>query len=84
MTVYELIQELSQYNADTEVKFNFKGKFEADVKATFDRDSEDDEQEVTAEVEFDDKLDYENISDYQSMYSRTSQKEPYIVVNLSY
>lgn len=84
MTVYELIQKLSQYNADTEVKFNFKGKFEADVKATFDRDSEDDEQEVTAEVEFDDKLDYENISDYQSMYSRTSQKEPYIVVNLSY
>lgn len=84
MTVYELIQELNQYNADTEVKFNFKGKFEADVKATFDRDSEDDEQEVTAEVEFDDNLDYENISDYQSMYSRTSQKEPYIVVNLSY
>ena len=36
MTVYELIQELSQYNADTEVKFNFKGDFEADVKATFD------------------------------------------------
>lgn len=84
MTVYELIQKLSQYNADTEVKFNFKGKFEADVKATFDRDSEDDEQEVTAEVEFDANLDYENISDYQSMYSRTSQKEPYIVVNLSY
>lgn len=84
MTVYELIQELSQYNADTEVKFNFKGKFEADVKATFDRDSEDDEQEVTAEVESDVNLDYENISDYQSMYSRTSQKEPYIVVNLSY
>lgn len=84
MTVYELIQKLSQYNADTEVKFNFKGKFEADVKATFDRDSEDDEQEVTAEVELDDNLDYENISDYQSMYSRTSQKEPYIVVNLSY
>lgn len=84
MKVYELIQELSQYNADTEVRFNFKGEFEADVKATFDRDSEDDEQEVTAEVEFDDNLDYENISDYQSMYSRTSQKEPYIVVNLSY
>lgn len=43
MKVHELIQELSQYNADTEVRFNFKGKFEADVKATFDRDSEDDE-----------------------------------------
>lgn len=84
MTVYELIQELSNYNADTEVRFNFKGDFEADVKATFDRSSEDDEQEVTAKVEFDDNLDYENISDCQSMYSRTWQKEPYIVVNLSY
>ena len=84
MTVYELIQELSQYNSDTEVRFNFKGKFEADVKATFDRSSEDDEQEVTAEVEFDDYLDYEDISDYEPMSSRTWQKEPYIVVNLSY
>lgn len=43
MRVYELIQELSQYSADTEVRFNFKGNFEADVKATFDRSSEDDE-----------------------------------------
>ena len=84
MTVYELIQELSQYNADTEVKFNFKGNFEADVKATFDRNSEDDEQEVTAEVKFDDYLDYEDISDYESKHSRTWQKDPFIVVNLSY
>lgn len=84
MTVYELIQKLSQYNADTEVRFNFKGNFESDVKATFDRSGEDDEQEVTAEVEFDDNLDYKDISDYQSMHSRTWQKEPYIVVNLSY
>lgn len=44
MTIYELIQELSQYNADTEVRFNFKGNFEADVKATFDRSSEDEER----------------------------------------
>lgn len=84
MTVYELIQKLSSYNADTEVRFNFKGDFEADVKATFDRSSEDDEQEVTAKVEFDDYLDYENISDYELMHSRTWQREPYIVVNLSY
>lgn len=84
MKVYELIQELSQYNADTEVRFNFKGNFEADVKATFDRSSEDDEQEVTAEVEFDDYLDYEDISDYESMSSRTWQKDPFIVINLSY
>ena len=84
MRVYELIQELSQYNADTEVRFNFKGNFEADVKATFDRNSEDDEQEVTAEVKFDDYLDYEDISDYESKYSRTWQKDPFIVINLSY
>lgn len=83
MTVYELIQELSQYNADTEVKFNFKGNFESDVKATFDRSSEDDEQEVTAEVEFDDNLDYEDISNYEPKYSRW-QKDPFIVINLSY
>lgn len=84
MRVYELIQELSQYNADTEVRFNFKGKFGIDVKATFDRSSEDDEQEVTAEVKFDDYLDYENISDYEPMSSRTWRKDPFIVINLSY
>lgn len=84
MTVYELIKELSQYNADTEVRFNFKGDFETDVKATFDRNSEDDEQEVTVEVEFDDYLDYEDISDYEPMSSRTRQKDPFIVINLSY
>lgn len=84
MKVYELIQELSQYSADTEVRFNFKGNFESDVKVAFERNGEYDEQEVTAEVEFDDYLDYEDISDYESMFSRTWQKEPYIVINLSY
>lgn len=83
MTVYELIQELSQYNAGTEVRFNFKGNFKSDVKATFDRSSEDDEQEVTAEVEFDDNLDYEDISNYEPEHSRW-QKDPFIVINLSY
>ena len=78
MTVYELIQELSQYNADTEVKFNFKGDFEADVKATFDRDSEDDEQEVTAKIEFDDNLDYEDRSEStnNSGYAPVQQPQP--------
>lgn len=83
MTVYELIQELSQYNADTEVRFNFKGNFESDVKATFDRSSEDDEQEVTAEVEFDGELDYEDISNHEPKHLRW-QEDPFIVINLSY
>lgn len=84
MKVYELIQELSQYSADTEVRFNFKGNFESDVKVAFERNGEYDEQEVTAEVEFDDYLDYEDISDYEPMSSRTWQKDPFIVTNLSY
>lgn len=84
MTVYELIQELSQYNADTEVKFNFKGDFETDVQATFDRSNEDDEQEVTVKVEFDDNLDYDNIRDYESTASRFKLGKPYVVIDLTY
>lgn len=47
MKVYELIQQLSKFNADTEVEFHVKAKFDADVEAEFDRDDEDDTQEVT-------------------------------------
>lgn len=36
MTVYELMQELSRYKADTEVKFNVKVEYDTDVKAEFD------------------------------------------------
>lgn len=31
MTVYELMQELSRYKANTEVRFSVKGDFEAEV-----------------------------------------------------
>ena len=31
MTVYELIQELSRFNADTEVNFHHKADFDEDV-----------------------------------------------------
>ena len=50
MKVYELIQQLSKFNADTEVEFHVKAKFDADVEAEFDRDDEDDTQEVTVTV----------------------------------
>ena len=36
MKVYELIQELSQYKADTEVEFHVKATFDTDVEAEFD------------------------------------------------
>lgn len=59
MKVYELIQELAQYDADKEMEFRFVTKFDADVKAEFDRESEDDIQEVTVEVSFDDIIEYD-------------------------
>lgn len=42
MKVYELIQELSRFKADTEVNFHLKADFDTDVDAEFDRDNEDD------------------------------------------
>lgn len=79
MTVYELIQELAQYKADTEVKFHVKAKMDMDVKATFDRDNEDDEQEVTVEADIDEDFDFNDITDNErSIY------HPDITINLEY
>lgn len=61
MTVYEMIQKLSGFNADDEVRFQFSGNFEADVTAEFDRNDENDEQEVTVEVNFSDTLTFDDI-----------------------
>lgn len=61
MTVYEMIQKLSGFNADDEVIFQFSGNFEADVMAEFDRNDENDEQEVTVEVDFSDTLTFDDI-----------------------
>ena len=36
MTVYELIQELSNYNADTEVRFKVNAEFDTYVESLFD------------------------------------------------
>lgn len=63
MTVYELIQELANHNADKEIEFRFEAKFDTDVKAEFDRDSEDDIQEVTVEASFDDTIEYYDLDD---------------------
>lgn len=54
MTVYELIQVLSQYKADTDVRFKVNAKFYTDVEAEFDREDENNTQEVNVNVEFDD------------------------------
>ena len=63
MRVYELIQELSRYSADTEVKFHVNAKYSADIEVEFDRENEDNTQEVTADVEFDDDVEIEEIDD---------------------
>lgn len=61
MTVYEMIQKLSKFDAEDEVRFQFSGNFEADVTAEFDRNDENDEQEVTVEVNFSDTLTFDDI-----------------------
>ena len=79
MTVYELIQELSNYNADTEVRFKVRAEFDTDVEAEFDREDENDIQEVTVTAEFDDNVDFDDISDHER-----NRYRPYIEINLKY
>lgn len=79
MTVYELIQELVQYKADTEVNFHVKAKFDADVEAEFDRNNEYDTQTVTVTAEFDEDVSFDDISDHEK-YSYG----PGVTINLEY
>ena len=79
MKVYELIQELSQYKADTEVEFHVKATFDTDVEAEFDRDNEKDMQGVTVTAEFDEDVDFDDITDNES-----SRYHPNITINLEY
>ena len=65
MTVYELIQELSNYNADTEVRFKVNAEFDTDVEAEFDREDENDTQTVTVTAEFDDYVEFDDIYDHE-------------------
>ena len=83
MTVYELIQELSRYNADTEVKFHCEAEYDTDVEAEFDRESENNIQKVTVTASFDDEVDFDDIDDYEPAHKRTWQ-EPFIIINLFY
>lgn len=79
MKVYELIQELAQYSADTEVRFHLKGEFDTDVEAEFNRENENDVQDVTVTAEFDDDVDFDDIDDHER-----DRYQQYIQINLSY
>ena len=79
MKVYELIQELSQYKADTEVEFHVNAKFDTDVEAEFDRDNESDTQDVTVTAEFDEYVDFDDIED-----NERSRWHPCVTINLEY
>ena len=78
MTVYELIQELAQFDANAEVNFKVRAKFDTDVIAEFDRNNEDDEQEVLVMAEFNDYVDFDGIEPGM----RYSQEE--VTINLEY
>ena len=66
MTVYELIQELSKFDADTQVNFHVKADFDTDVDAEFDRNNEDDIQTVTVTAGFDEDVDFDDITDNEN------------------
>ena len=80
MKVYELIQELSNYKADTEVKFHVKANMDIDVSAEFDRENEDDVQEVTVKAEIDEDFDFDDIDDHENTRAWSSD----ITINLTY
>ena len=79
-TVYELIQELSQQSADTIVDFHVKTDFDVDVEAEFDRDNEDDVQNVTVTASFDENVDYDDVTDN----GKDGYGRPHITINLEY
>lgn len=78
MTVYELIQQLSKYKADTEVTFHVNANLSVDVEAEFDRENADDVQIVTVDTTFDADIDFDEIEDRERKIYRD------IVVNLYY
>lgn len=80
MTVYELIQELSQYKASTEVRFHVDAKLDIGVEAEFDRDDENDVQDVTVMADIDEDFDFDDISNHEN----TRYGSQYIQINLTY
>ena len=79
MTVYELIQQLANYDPDKEVQFKLVSDFDTYVDATFDRENEEDVQEVKVTVCFDDNLDFDYID--SGVYGREKDK---VFINLEY
>lgn len=73
MDVYELIRELSQFSADTEVKFFVSAKREVYVDASSTRQKK--SQKVT--VKFNRFVDFDSLDDNEL------DKNPYIVINLT-
>ena len=80
MTVYEMIQELSQYKPDTEVRFHVDAELDVDVEAEFDRENENDTQEVTVTANIDEDFDFDDVSDYENV----RWSKPHIQINLTY
>lgn len=76
MKVYEMIQELAQFKPDTEVVFDFNGTFDADMEATVDLEGEE-EQTVSGEVDFDDRLSFDEIEDKERYYNQAVIKLEY-------
>lgn len=79
MKVYELIQELSSYKADTEVTFHVNAEFSADVEAEFDRENSSDVQSVTVDANFDEYVDFGGIVDREFKHEYRD-----IVIHLTY
>lgn len=79
MTVYELIQELAKHKGDTEVGFHVQAEFSTDVKAEFDREDENNTQEVTVDAKFDEDVDFYEIVDFSN-----NRYNPRIVIEFEY
>ncbi len=79
MTVYELIQELAKYEGDTEVEFHVQAEFSTDVEAEFEREDENDTQEVTVDAKFDEDVNFYEIDDFSN-----NRYNPRIVINFEY
>lgn len=79
MKVYELIQELTQFKPDTEVIFHVRARFDTDVEAEFNRESEDDTQEVTVPINFDEDVDFYDIKNHEG-----NMFHPDVTINFEY
>ena len=78
MTVYEIIQELSKYSADTEVAFHVTADYTATGEAEFERENESDTQTVDVDVEFDNDVEFDGIEDREHKVYQD------IVINFKY